>query len=415
MALADPDSMRAAATFKQYDSVPKYSDFRKMLDKEAKNIDAVIIAIPDHMHGTAAMWCMERGKSVYVEKPLTRTVWEARQLREAAVKYKVATQMGNQGTSNEGARQACEIIWSGEIGNVTEVHAWSDVPRWPQGIKVLPKEEKAPATLDWDTWLGMAATRPYSSAYVPFNWRGWYDFGAGSLGDEALHLFGAPNMALLLTAPTSVECIKKDEMNPYTFPNSSVTRWEFPARGAMSPVKVYWYDAARAAMYRPPGIPEGEPIIPREIRTSAGSPAGGAQAAAGRAAAPARGPLPPPVQSQGAVYCGDKGYLAAGGEGSSVVRLLPEARAADYKLPPQVLTRSPGHYRDWIRACKGGDPACSNFNVSGLMAEWCLLSNIALHFEGKLLWDSAKMQFTNNKEANEYVKPPQFRKGWSFT
>ena len=204
VALADPDSKRAAETFAKHDKAPRYADFRKMLDKEARNIDAVIVATPDHMHATAALACMQLGKHVYCEKPLTRSVGEARMLTNAAAKYGVATQMGNQGYSNDGARIAAEIIWSGEIGNVTEVHAWTNRPLWPQGIDAVPKEEAVPSTLDWDVWLGPAAMRPYSSAYLPFNWRGWFDFGCGALGDMACHILGAPNLALRLTAPTSV-------------------------------------------------------------------------------------------------------------------------------------------------------------------------------------------------------------------
>jgi hypothetical protein len=406
VALTDPDSVNAAAMFRRYDKVPKYTDFRKMLDKEGKNIDAVIIAIPDFMHGTAAMWCIEREKHIYLEKPLTRTVWEARQLVEAARKYKVATQMGNQGTSNEGARQVCEIIWSGEIGNVTEVHCWTDAAtRWPQGVKELPKAEKVPDTLDWESWIGISKMRPYSSAYCPFKWRGWFDFGAGPLGDEALHLFGCPNMALRLTSPTSVEVVEKGEMNPYTFPVFSSMKWEFPARGAFPPVTCYWYDNAKEAVYRPPDLPAGEPVLP--VRTGGG-----------RSGAAPTTPTPAQIasaQREGAVFIGDKGCLAAGGEGASSVQLLPAARNKDYRMPPQFLTRSPGHYRDWIRACKGGEAAVSNFNVSGPLAEWVLMGNIALHCEGKLDWDAAKMQFTNNKDANKYLLPPEFRKGWSFT
>ena len=212
VAFADPDSNEAAATFKRYPDAPRYTDFRKMLDKEAKNIDAVIVATPDHMHGMAAMWCMERGKHVYVEKPLTRTVWEARQLTEAAAKYKVATQMGNQGYSNDGARIAAEILWSGEIGNVTEVHAWTTRPIWPQGMTQIPPTTTPPSTLDWDSWLGIAADRPYAGPattpeqgargsgrgggggggaargfYCPFNSRSFFDFGCGPIGDMACH------------------------------------------------------------------------------------------------------------------------------------------------------------------------------------------------------------------------------------
>ena len=466
VAFADPDSKRAAAMFKKYEKAAKYTDFRKMLDKEARNVDAVIIAIPDHMHGTAAMWCMERGKHVYVEKPLTRTVWEARQLTEAAAKYKVATQMGNQGYSNDGARIAAEIIWSGEIGNVTEVHAWTSRPMWPQGMTKTPAEEAVPPTLDWDAWLGIANMRPFTSGgpdygappggaagpggaapggggsarerygfYLPFNWRGFFDFGCGPLGDMACHILGAVNMALLLGAPKSVEVIKQEGKSSFAFPNKSVTVFEFPARRNMAPVKIYWYDAATGPMYRPPGIPESEPLIGgpgafgRRPPMPAGAP-GAATAGAPRGATPAGPPAGPGgaqggqagpgrfgpggfAGREGVVFVGDKGFLTTDTYGGSA-RLLPEARHKEYKLPPEMLTRSPGHYRDWLRACKGGEPACSNFSVAGPFTEWIVMGVIALHFDGKLEWDSAKMRFTNNQEANKYTKPT-FRRGWNFT
>src|SRR5215471_9759512 len=195
VALCDVDDRRAAATFKKYPDAHRYKDFRQMLDKEGKGIDSVIIAIPDHMHATCAVWCMERGKHVYTQKPLVRTIWEARQLRAAAHKYKVATQMGNQGYSNEGTRQAAELVWNGDIGKVAEVHAWTDRPLWPQGLTEIPKPDPVPETLDWDLWLGIAADRPFTAGgttqpdrwdgffYQPFNWRGFYDFGCGALGD----------------------------------------------------------------------------------------------------------------------------------------------------------------------------------------------------------------------------------------
>jgi predicted dehydrogenase len=433
VALCDPDAERAEANFKRFENVPKYADFRKMLDKEARNIDAVIIATPDHMHGTQAMWCMERGKHVYVEKPLTRTVWEARQLTEAAAKYKVATQMGNQGYSNDGARIAAELIWSGEIGNVTEVHAWTTRPLWPQGITEIPQEEPVPSTLDWDLWLGIANMRPYTSGginsgkakpnrfggkfYEPFNWRGFFDFGCGPLGDMACHLLGAVNMSLLLGAPKSVEVTQQEGKSPFAFPSKSVTVFEFPARKNMSPVKIHWYDASTGPAYRPQGIPETEPLIggPGAFgrtpsmpgRTQQGPPpTGGAKPQAG-------GPPRGFADREGVVFVGDKGIMTSDTYGMRI-RLLPEARHKETKIPAEYLTRSPGHYRDWIRSCKGGDPACSNFSVAGPFTEWIVMGVIALHFEGKLEWDASKMQFTNNKEANKYLKPT-FRRGWSFT
>ncbi|MBI4906097.1 MAG: Gfo/Idh/MocA family oxidoreductase [Acidobacteria bacterium] len=426
VALADVDSNNAGNMFKRYESVPKYNDFRKMLDKEAKNIDAVIVAIPDHMHAYAAVSCMQLGKHVYVEKPLTRTIWEARLLTDAAAKYKVATQMGNQGYSNDGTRIAAELIWSGEIGAVKEVHAWTNRPVWPQGVDQLPAEEPVPDTLNWDVWLGTAAMRPYSKTYAPFNWRGWFDFGCGALGDMACHILGAPNMALLLGAPTSVEVVRQEGKNPYTFPRKSVTRFEFPARKNMPPLTLYWYDAMTGPAHRPPGISEDEPLI--------GGPgsfgAAGTQFSGGGAVTPAPAAPPAPAtkgqgqrarragggggsQNNGAVFIGDKGILTTDTYANNV-RLLPEARHKETKLPPQLLTRSPGHHRDWIRACKGGDPSCSNFSIAGPLTEWIVLGSIALHFEGKLEWDAAKMKITNNAEANKLVKP-YMRKGWTLS
>ena len=227
VALCDVDSRQAARTFNLFAKAARYSDFRRMLDKEAKNIDAVVIATPDHLHATVALACMKRELHVYVEKPLTRTPWEAHLLTAAAAKYKVATQMGNQGYSHEAHRVACEIFWSGEIGNVTEVHATTSAPSWPQGLQSIPAEEPVPQGLDWDLWLGGSAARPYTSGgwdkdhvpdgrsspggfYLPFNWRGFYDFGSGSLGDWGIHTLGTANMALQLGMPIAVECVRAD-------------------------------------------------------------------------------------------------------------------------------------------------------------------------------------------------------------
>src|SRR4051812_2284139 len=345
VAFADPDDRSAANTFKTFEKATKYRDFRKMLDRE-KNVDAVIIAMPDHMHAAAAIAAMERGKHVYVEKPLTRTIYEARLLTDAAVRYKVATQMGNQGYSNEGARLAAEIIWSGEIGNVTEVHAWTNRPIWPQGLTEITPPEPVPDTLDWDLWLGIARERPYTSGgsktanrgfYNPFNWRGFFDFGCGALGDMACHILGAPNMALQLTAPTSVECLKKEGASPFMFPKKSVTRFEFPARGAMPPVKVFWYDAQTGAAFKPEGIPEGEPLIGGAGAFGArgqafnGGGAVGDAPPAGRGGRGGGGAGGGGAQNNGAVFIGDKGILTTDTYGANV-RLLPAARMKNYKF-----------------------------------------------------------------------------------
>jgi len=430
VALADPDSKRAERTFKTYEKAPKYADFRRMLDKEGRNIDAVIVSTPDHMHAAASLWAMERGKHVYCQKPLTRTVWEARLLAQAAAKYKVATQMGNQGYSNDGTRQCAEMIWAGEIGEVKEVHAWTNRPIWPQGLEALPAEAAVPETLDWEAWLGISSMRPYSPAYLPFNWRGWFDFGCGALGDMACHILGAPNVALMLGAPVSVECLRQEGKSPYTFPKKSVIRFDFPARAAMPAVKIYWYDGMTGPPPRPEGLPESELLgdLPRSLRRRPG--AGDPPEAAPREGppdpappqrrpeaspeAPAQGPgqvrIPP--SSNGSLFVGEKGFITTGtyGEGT---RLVPAERMKDYKFPPPLLTRSPGHYRDWIRACKGGEKACSDFSIAGPFTEWIVLGVLALRFEGKLEWDSANMKITNHKEANQYIKP-KIRSGWKL-
>ena len=419
VAFADTDDNSAAETYKKYEKAAKYRDFRRMLDKEGGNIDAVIITTPDHTHAVAAYWSMERGKHVYLEKPLTRTIWEARFLADAAGKYKVATQMGNQGYSFEGSRIAAEIIWSGEIGDVKEVHCWTDRPIWDQGIATLPPEEPVPDTLDWDVWVGPARMRPFSSAYVPFKWRAWFDFGSGALGDIACHVLGAVNIALRLGgSDCTVEVVRQEGKNPLTFAKKSVTELQFPVRGALPPVKIIWTDAADGPPWRP-DIPKGEPLI-----GGTGSFGGNGVLSPGDPGQPPRpaGPprpmtgmyarMRPGADSSGAIFVGEKGYLTADNYGANI-RLLPLSRHYDYKLPPQFLTRSPGHYRDWIRACKGGEPACSNFSVAGPFTEIVQLASLACHFEGKLEWNSEQMKVTNRPEANEYLKPV-YRKGWEI-
>ena len=435
VALADVDWARGAEGFTRWDKATKYKDFRRMLDSE-KGIDAVTVVIPDHMHAHVALAAMQRGKHVYVEKPLTRTPWEARLLTDAAAKYKVATQMGNQGYSHEATRVAAEIIWSGEIGEVTEVHSFRGRASWPQGMQTLPASEPVPDTLDWDLWLGGAAFRPYTSGdeayrteypqqfgfYLPFNWRGFYDFGSSLIGDWGIHQFGPANLALRLGSPASVECVRQGEgRSPYTFPRGGVViKWEFAARENMPPVAVYWSDTGD--MYTPSGMTIEQmrqiPGTGPEIEGGAGGRGGegrgrgggGRQgAAAGRAG---RGGVEQQGSGYNTVFVGSKGYLGTSGRGEGV-GLIPGSRWAEYALPPRMLTRSPGHQRDWVRACKGGEPACSNFGVAGPYTEWMVLGAVAARVEGKLLWDPKKMEFTNNKDANRYVKPA-FRKGWEL-
>ncbi|MBV9612812.1 MAG: Gfo/Idh/MocA family oxidoreductase [Acidobacteriaceae bacterium] len=440
VALCDVDDMRAEKTYGQYAKAAKYKDFRVMLEKEGSNIDAVIVTIPDHMHAAAAVFAMERGKHVYVQKPLAHTVWECRALQNAADKYKVATQMGNQGYSNEGTRQCAEMIWAGEIGNVTEVHAWTNRPAWPQGLAETPGSSPVPTGLDWDLWLGIAKSRPYSDDYLPFTWRGFYDFGSGSLGDMACHILGAPNMALRLGAPTAVECVSQEGNSDCYFPAKSVVRFDFPARDNMPPVKIFWYDAMRSERPTFPNAPEGQILgdLPRSRRGNvelAMEPRerqiqGGVFTqqffwpAADQPAAP-----PPPAAhlspreereakwmqllrsgTNGSLFVGDKGMITTGTYGEWT-RLVPVEKMSGYEFPPELLPRSPGHYRDWIRACKGGVPACSNFSVSAPFTEWIALGALAIKFNCKLEWDSENMRITNHAEANALLKP-EVRKGW---
>jgi hypothetical protein len=477
VALADVDWERGKPGFERWDKAAKYKDFRQMLDKSGKTIDAVLIGTPDHMHTCAAIYCMERGKGVYVEKPLTRIASEARLLRAAAKKYKVATQMGNQGYSHEATRVACEILWSGEIGEVTEVHSFRGRPQWPQGMKATPATTPVPSTLDWDLWLGTAASRPFTTGdqaykdfvaarspqraqaapgaaapggamppggggmgnddfgyYLPFNWRGFYDFGSSLIGDWGVHQLGPANWGLFLSPENlvSVECIKKDALPPTTFPDFFTIKFEFKARNGMPPVTVYWYQAPGGDAYLPPGmtaeqarkVPNTGPTVGSAGATSAGGPArAGARAGAGaagaagggqRAGAGAAGGQRAGGGQQGSgyncIFVGSKGYLGTGGRGESV-GLLPGERWADYTLPPSFLTRSPGHQRDWIRACKGGAPACSEFEIAAPYTEWLVLGSAAVRVEGKLLYDAKTGLFTNNAAANKYLQL-DYRKGW---
>jgi predicted dehydrogenase len=469
VALADVDWNRGEQGFKTFEKATKYKDFRRMLDKEGKNIDAVVIGTPDHMHAYAALACMQAGKSVYVEKPLTRTPWEARLLTQAAEKYRVATQMGNQGYSHDATRVACEIFWAGEIGEVREVHAWTGRASWPQEMTKTPAPEPVPDTLDWDLWLGTAAIRPFTAGdqeykdfiaardarrprqggggggpvpagapagrgsggssgadnfgfYLPFNWRAFYDFGSGLIGDWGVHILGPANWALQLHPKhlVSVECIKKNILPPFTFPDELTIRYEFGARGSMPPVTVYWYHSPSGDAYLPSGMTvEQARKIPGK-GPQVGPTGGGRPAGAPGGATPAGSPPRPPRGiGYNSIFVGAKGYLGTSGRGEGV-GLLPGERWAEYQLPSEYLSRAPGastgsnhaaHVRDWIRACKGGAPACSNFSIAGPYTEWLVLGAIAVRSEGKLLWDNARGEITNNKEANKLLRP-FYRKGW---
>jgi predicted dehydrogenase len=393
VALCDVDSDYAAKTFEKFPSARRYTDFRVMLDRQ-KDIDAVIVATPDHSHAMIALAAMERGKHVYVQKPLAHSVSEARAMTEAARKYKVVTQMGNQGHSGDGVRDLCEWIWNGAIGDVREVHAWTNRPVWPQGIEVeRPRETPAvPSSLDWDRWIGPAPYRPYNPAYHPGNWRAWWDFGTGSLGDLGCHILDAPFWALKLKYPISVEgCIstywhdlwKETRPRNETYPRSTIVRYKFPAREGMPEVRLTWWDGGMM----PPRPDELEPG--RQMGNSDG----------------------------GVLFDGTKGVLVCGCYGRNP-QLLPESTMKGYQRPHRTIARIPGgqdgHEKDWVRACKGGDPASSNFDFSGPLSETVLMGNLAVRNPNRLLlWNGKKMEVTNDAEANAYVHR-HYRKGWSL-
>jgi hypothetical protein len=329
---------------------------------------------------------------------------------------------------------------------VSEVHAWTNRPIWPQGLPDWPAEEPIPETMAWDLWTGISTPRSYSSKIAPFNWRGFFEYGCGSLGDMACHILGAPNMALKLGSPTSVECLKQEGKSSVYFPAKSALRFDFPSRGDMPAVKIFWYDKMQTQP-EIPGVPAGEVLgdLPRrrpggpqaqalpaqdprvigqvftkasfDLLTAAPAPAqsNGPETQGGDAVArrEARINRAAGQGSNGSLFVGEKGMITTGTYGENT-RLIPVDKMHDYKFPAEFLTRSPGHYRDWIRACKGGDPACSNFSVSAPFTEWITLGVLAYRFEGKLEWDSEKMRITNNVEANKFIKP-MIRKGWSLT
>jgi len=383
VALCDVDWKQAADTFKRYPKATKYRDFRKMLDKE-KNIDAVVVATPDHTHAVATMMAIKMGKHAYCEKPLTRTVYEARAIADAAREAKVATQMGNQGMAFEGNRLINEWLWDGAIGPVREVHAWSDRPThngnlfWAQGVDRPTDKPPVPDTLDWDLWLGPAPYRPYHPAYVPFRWRGWWDFGSGGLGDMGIHNLAPVFSALKLTAPASVHS-SSTLFNNETLPLASTVHYDFPARGDMPPVKLHWYDGGM--------LPPRPDELEDDRRLS---------------------------REDGLIFVGDEGKMYVEGWGGNSPRLIPEEKMKAYKRPPKTLPRSIGHHKEWIQSCKKGTPTRSNFDFAGPLTEAVLLGTVSVRMGGrKLIWDSPNLKVTNVPEANKYIHY-QYREGWTL-
>src|SRR5882672_9662275 len=386
IALCDVDWDYAAKTFNKYPKAKRYKDFREMLDKE-KGIDAVVVGTPDHAHAIVSSAAIRMGKHVYCEKPLTRTVYEARAVAKAAREAKVATQMGNQGMAFEGNRQINEWIADGAIGPVREVHVWSDRPTqrgkmplwWAQGVERPADTPPVPTTLDWDLWLGPAPMRPYHPAYAPFRWRGWWDFGSGGLGDMGIHNLAPVFSALKLGAPDSVHASSTPVFKE-TVPVAATVHYQFPSRGDLPAVKLHWYDGGLLPA-RPEELEEDERQLDPE---------------------------------DGIIFVGDKGKMLVTGWGGEKPRLIPERRNQEYKRPPKTLPRSLGHHQEWINACKTGSPTRSNFGFAGPLTEAVLLGALCIRNGGeKLNWDSANFKVTNVPAANELLHY-EYRKGWKL-
>jgi predicted dehydrogenase len=408
VALCDVDDRMAVKARNRWPKAPYYRDYREMFEKEHKNIDAVIITSPDHMHAVQALPAMQLQKHVYCEKPLTHDIHEARILTDAAKKYKVVTQMGNQGSSGDDTRLVETWIQAGVIGDVHTVHVWTNRPTWPQGVATPTGKFDIPKELDWNLWLGTAPLRDFNPTYLPATWRGWTDFGTGSLGDMGCHFIDVPYRALQLQYPVSVECsvgsvytgFFKEAVFTDSYPPSSKTHIQFPARNGKPPVEMIWYDG---------GIKPKRPdeLLPEE---------------------------PMAELDGGIIFEGTKGKLMAGLFGRNPT-LLPTKKMTEVTLPtskyPFVEKGSDGHQQQWVKACKKGYGAytSSAFETSGPLTETVLMGNLAIRsynysetnskgnktYPGrkKLLWDGPNMKITNFEPANQFVRR-NYRDGWKL-
>jgi predicted dehydrogenase len=374
VALCDPDwGNHTAASFKKRPTAKKYKDFRKMLEAEEKNVDAVTVGTPDNIHAVAAMMAVKMGKHVYCEKPLCHDIYEVRRLTEEARRQGVATQMGTQLHATGEMKSFVEWVKSGVIGKIRRVDLWSG-KNWGGGTRPTDTPP-VPETLDWDLWLGPAPYRPYHPCYAPGNWRRWWDFGTGTLGDMGCHIIDPAWWALDLKYPTSVEA-QPGPFSKETYPEYTRVTWEFPARGDLPPVTVTWCDG------------KNEPPRPPELEEERKLP------------------------DQGGLYYGEKGTILLPHGGNP--RLIPESAMKGFKLPEQFLPRGTDHYQEWIKSCKGGPKGLSNFDYAGPLAEAILLGNIAALAGGrKLEWDGPGMKVANMPEANDWLRRP-YRTGWTL-
>ena len=396
VAICDVEDNNLDRKAKQFPKAKRFNDFRKMFDAMGKEIDAITVSTADHCHAVVAMMGIKNGKHVYCQKPLTHYVGEARALREAANEHKVATQMGNQGTAENGLREAVEVVQAGGIGNVSEVHVWTNRPIWPQAPRIVDRpmgEDPVPSHLHWDEWLGPSPYRPYvkdsgefRNVYQPFNWRGWWDWGTGALGDMGCHTANLPFMALKLAEvyPTAVYA-ESDIVNPETYPGWASVVTEFPARGSMPPLKFYWYEGHKGKWHNWPPLEliEGQKMV-----------------------------------DSGAILVGDKGVLYSPNDYGANYMLLPEKKYRSYQKPSPSLPRNGqgdlGMKKEWVAAIKSGPPAMSNFNYSGKLSEFILMGNIAIRCGFRRLeYNGEQMKFTNYPEANEFLLR-HYRKGYEL-
>lgn len=408
VSLCDVDDRQAVRSRKAFQKATYYRDFREMLAKEKNNIDACTISTPDHTHAVATLAAMQLGKHVYTQKPLTHDIYEARLLTEAAKKYKVVTQMGNQGGSGEGVRIAKEIYQAGLIGDIVEAQAWTNRPVWPQGMPTPSGDFTIPTELDWDLWLGPSKKIPYHPSYLPFNWRGWWAFGTGALGDMACHIMDPIFRILPILYPSSAECsvatiwreMWNDTPNLDACPPSSIIHLQYPRTDGKGTVKVSWYDGGLL------------PARPEEL--SPEEPFGN--------------------WDGGVLFIGTKGKLLMDCYGANP-RLLPTRLMKETTLPKPTIPRVPeGHYQQWVNACIAGygkGITSSPFEYAGPFTESILMGNLAIrswmlknqNLKGwedkylgrkKLLWDAAAMRVTNFDEANQFVKR-EYREGYSLS
>jgi predicted dehydrogenase len=403
VAICDCDDQMLGKAAELMTDAQKFSDFRQMFDKMAGDIDAVVVSTPDHTHAVASMMAMKLGKHVYCQKPLTHSVYEARLMRETAKKMKLATQMGNQGTAHVNLRTAVEIIQSGAIGNVREVHVWTNRPVWPQApnVMAMPTDTPpVPSYLNWDAFLGPAAYRPYSPVYHPFKWRGWQVFGTGSLGDMGCHTLNMPFMALKLVAPTSVVA-EAGDLNPETFPSWAKVTYEFPARGELPPVTLRWYEGREGGQTNK----NGKRMLPPEELQA-------------KVLVQNKDGVPEDIAKSGAILVGDKGIMYSPSDYGGSYRLLPEKDFQGYQPPSPTLPRNAnggdlGQKQEWVEAIRGAIPAMSNFDYAGLLTETVLLGNVAMSVGKKFQWDMANMKAIGCPEADQYINPP-YREGWTL-